>query len=135
MKNRTTGQGHTTMRYFVPYEGEKMEKAATAGGSRRDRGELGPVAAKKRSYKRGGGSGGVAAAAPAPAAVAPVTQMHQQMQMQVQQPAVGTVSSAPEPSPTSGELVGGRHFTRSVGGTPPPSAGEEGGDNNEMEEE
>lgn len=122
--NRTTGQGHTTTRYFVPYDGKKMEKAATAGGSRRDRGELGPVAAKKRSYKRGGGGGGGMPLQPPP-------------QRPVQQPDVGTVLGAPEKSPISGELVGG-HFTRSVGDSPPPSLGgeeeEEEEEDNEMEE-
>ena len=37
--NRGNGNSHTTTRYFVPYKG-KVEKAATAGGSRRDRGLL-----------------------------------------------------------------------------------------------
>lgn len=55
VKNRTTGQTHTTTRYFVPYDGS-IEKPATAGGSRRDRGELGPVAAKKKSTKNKGPS-------------------------------------------------------------------------------
>ena len=102
VNNRTTGQGHTTTRYFVPYEGEKMEKAATAGGSRRDRGELGPVAAKKRSYKK--------------------------QPLQVQAPGAGgdeTAAVPPsQPTPGTGELVGG-HFTRSVGDKDPEEEGEE----------
>jgi len=113
--NRTTGQNHTATRYFVPYEGEKMEKAATAGGSRRDRGELGPVAAKKRSYKRGGGGG-------------------QQQPMQVQAPVVadgaGDGAAAAEPSP---RRTG--HFTRSVGDIPPPSSEEDENDDTNMEED
>ena len=109
VKNRTTGQGHTTTRYFVPYVGEKMEKAATAGGSRRDRGELGPVAAKKRSYKKGGGGG------------AGPNDMVQQP-LQVQAPggdgAAGGAIPPSQPTPGTGELVGG-HFTRSVGDVNP----------------
>lgn len=115
VKNRTTGQGHTTTRYFVPYEGEKMEKAATAGGSRRDRGELGPVAAKKRSYKKGGGGGG------GPNDMA--------QPLQVQEPGAGDDEAAvppSQPTPGAGELVGG-HFTRSVGDVN-PEEGEEDDD-------
>lgn len=101
VNNRNTGQSHTTTRYFVPYDGN-IEKAATAGGSRRDRGELGPVAAKKKSTK----------SKDRPSAQELLAMEQQQMlERQRQQQEQDQQQPKPLQEPN---LVGG-HFTRSSG--------------------